>query len=150
MAELITDERRVGDHIRELQGTVDAIAEAHLSALESHMEATADRLGTRAVDLRMTDLERRADRIVPRQTALVTRDGYTRWREHLSAVGEEVRDRYPYEGIASTSELQLLIDGNHTALDIKKMLDAQNRITSDLQAILNYLEILRAAGLIEM
>jgi hypothetical protein len=52
--------------------------------------------------------------------------------------------------LASTSELQLLIDGSHSVLDIKKMLDAQMRTTSDLQSIINYLEVLKAAGLVEM
>ncbi|MBL7008895.1 MAG: hypothetical protein ISR76_07845 [Planctomycetes bacterium] len=51
--------------------------------------------------------------------------------------------------IASTSELQLLIDGRNSALDIRDQLDAQYSQASDLQAILNHLEILRAAGLVE-
>jgi hypothetical protein len=98
----------------------------------------------------LTDLERRADGIVPRQTALVKAGGYTAWREHLSGVSAEVRSQHPYQGLANASELQLLIDGRHSVLDIKKMLDAQSRTTSDIQSILNYLEILRAAGLVEM
>ena len=148
--ELATDEGRVGAYVEEMQGAIDAIGEAHLSALERHMEATASRLGTRPAELRLTDLERRASGIVPRQTALVKRDGYTGWREHLNTVSDDVRSRYPYDGVANTSELQLLIDGRHSVLDIKKMLDAQSRTPSDLQSILNYLEILRAAGLVEM
>jgi hypothetical protein len=35
-------------------------------------------------------------------------------------------------------------------LDIKKALDAQSRVTSDLQAIFNYIEVLELAGLVEM
>jgi hypothetical protein len=148
--ELGTDKARLGDYVDEMQGVVDAIGEAHLAALESHMEATATRLGSRPVELRMTDLERQAGRIVPRQTALVKQDGYTGWREYLSGVPAEVQSRYPYEGLANAAELQLLIDGSHSALDIKKMLDAQSQTTSDLQSILNYLEVLKAAGLVEM
>ena len=148
--ELGTDKARLGDYIDEMQGVVDAIGEAHLAALESHMDATATRLGVRPVELRMTDLERQASRVVPRQTALVKQDGYTGWREYLNAVPADVGSRYPYEGLANASELQLLIDGSHSALDIKKMLDAQSQSTSDLQSILNYLELLKAAGLVEM
>jgi aminopeptidase YwaD len=148
--QLATDTRRVGDYVAEMQETVDAIGAAHLAALESHMAAAAVRLGTQPVQLRMTELERRASGIVPRQTALVKRDGYTGWREHLNAVSADVRSRYPYEGLANASELQLLIDGRHSVLDIKKMLDAQSQTTSDIQSIMNYLEILKAAGLVEM
>ena len=95
-------------------------------------------------------MEERASRTIPRQTALVKRDGYTGWREHLNAVGADIRAQFPTEGLASTSELQLLVDGVHTVLDIKKMLDAQMQNPSPLPTIFNYLEILKAAGLVEM
>ena len=148
--ELAPGNDRVADYVEEMQGVVEALAQAHMGALEAHMEATARRLGTPAVDLRMTALEERAAGIIPRQTALVKRDGYRGWGAHLDAVGEDVRSRYPYDGLASTGEVQLLVDGHHSVLDIKKMLDAQMRSPSDLQSILNYLEILEAAGLVEM
>jgi hypothetical protein len=148
--ELASDVDRVRAYVEEMQGTVDAIGQAHLAALKTHMETTARRLGTTPVRLQATAMERRAEGIIPRQTALVKAGGYTGWREPLGAVPEEVLNRYPYDGLASTSEVQLLIDGRHSVMDIKKMLDAQMRTTSDLQSILNYLEILRAAGLVEM
>ena len=148
--ELGADKARVGDYVDEMQGVIDEIGAAPLVALESHMEAAASRLGVQPVRLRLTDLERRAAGMVPRQTALVKAGGYTGWREPLQSVGADVRSRFPYEGLASTSELQLLIDGVHTVLDIKKMLDAQMRTPSDLQSIINYLEVLKAAGLVEM
>jgi len=104
------------------------------------------------VRIRMTDLERRASRMIPRPTALVTQDGYGGWREYLNAVSAEARQQYPYSGsdIANTGELNLLINGQNSVLDIKKLLDGQNRTTSDLQAIFNYIEILKLAGLVEM
>jgi len=113
------------------------------------MEAAASRLGTRPVQLRQTDLERQASRIVPRQTTLVKRDGYGGTRQHMQTVSADVRAQYPSQGV-NTNELQLLIDGQHSALDIKVMLDAQAQSLTDLQAVLNYLEVLKAAGLVEM
>ncbi|NNM06611.1 MAG: M28 family peptidase, partial [Gemmatimonadetes bacterium] len=147
--ELVEDRGRVGDYLEEMQAALDAIGEAHLQALETHMEAAAARLGTRAVGFSQTELERTASRIVPSQTALVKRDGYGGTRQHIQSVPANVRARYPYQGI-NTSELQHLIDGRHSALDIKVMLDAQDSELNDLQAVLNYLEVLKAAGLIEM
>ncbi len=107
-------------------------------------------MNTQPVRIRETDLERRASRSVPRPTALVKQDGYGGWREYLNGVSAEARRQYPSNGIANTSELQLLIDGQNSVLDIKKMLDGQNRTTSDLQAIFNYIEVLKLAGLVEM
>ena len=76
------------------------------------------------------------------------RDGYTGWRQHLQGVSPEVRGQNPYRGV-NTNELQLLIDGRHSALDIKVILDAQARSLTDIQAVLNYLNVLEAAGLVE-
>lgn len=136
-------------YVASMQKAVDAVERAQLDVLKVHMEATAARLGTRPVDLRPTDLERRAERIVPRQTELVKRDGYQGWREHLQAVPAGTMARFPHEGL-DTNEVQLLVDGRHSALDIKTMLDAQGREPADLQAILNYLQVLEAAGLVAM
>lgn len=139
----------VDDYIEDMQETIDAVGEAHLQALEAHMNAAAGRLGVSPVRLRETDLEKQAKRIVPKQTSLVKQDGYTGWRAHLQAVPADVRAQYPYQGV-NTSELQLLIDGRHTALDIAVMISAQNQTLTDVQGVINYLEVLKAAGLVEM
>jgi len=146
---VVEEDGPVAAYVAEMQRVVDAVAQAHLEALEAHMAAVAARLGTQPVQLRQTDLERRAAGIVPRQTALVKRDGYGGWQQHLGAVPEATLARYPHEGI-DTNEVQLLIDGHHSVLDIKAMLDAQGAEPSDLQGILNYLEVLKAAGLVSM
>jgi hypothetical protein len=150
--QLATDTDRVGQYVRTMQQTVDRVGEAHLEALEAHMEAVAQRCGTQPVQIRLTDLERQAARMVPRQTALVKQDGYRGWRTYLDRVSAEGQRQFPYEEdeIASTNELNLLINGRNSVLDIKKMLDAQHRTTSDLQAIINYIEILKLAGLVDM
>ncbi len=101
----------------------------------------------------MTDLEKKAARIIPKPTAKVKMNGYREYRKFITQVPKEERAKLPYGGrkeIASTSELHLLIDGKRSALDIKNMLDAQYPRKSKLQSILNYLEILKLAGLIEM
>jgi Zn-dependent M28 family amino/carboxypeptidase len=148
--QLAEDEGRVGAYVAEMKAAIDGIGDAHLRALETHMEAAAARLGVSPVRDQMTDLERRASQIVPRQTALVKRDGYTGWRQHLQTVPADVRSQFPYGRGVNTGELQHLIDGRHSALDIKVMLDAQSQTLADLQEVLNYLEVLKAAGLVEM
>jgi hypothetical protein len=152
--QLADDAGRVGSYVEEMQAAIEQVGGTHLQALETHMTVVAQRLFGRSgqVDLGLTDLERRAAASVPRPTALVKQDGYRGWQAYLQEVPQETRDQYPYTRteIANTSELQLLINGTNSVLDIKKMLDGQNRNTSDLQAIFNYIEILKAAGLVEM
>jgi hypothetical protein len=100
--------------------------------------------------IQWTDLEQNAAKIVPKQTSKVTEGGYREYRTLISAVPKEELDKFPYgRDIANTSELQCLVNGERSALDIKHMLDAQYQRESKLQAVLNYLEILKLAGLVE-
>ena len=150
--ELAPGAQAVADYVKQMQGTVSSIEQAELTALDTHMKAAAARLGVPPVKLQPTDLERRAARLVPKPTAKVKADGYGGWRTYLQQVPEEVRQQYPYgrEDIANTGEVNLLIDGTHSVLDIKTLLDGQYQTTSDLQAIINYLEVLKTAGLVTM
>lgn len=150
--ELAEDGRRVGAHVKEMQEAVESIAAAHLAALEAHMKIVAGNLNTQAVRIQLSDLEQKASRMIPKQTARVKENGYGGYRQYLNQVADADRQRLSAERgvIASTGELQLLINGKYSVLDIKKMLDAQNRNTSNLQAIVNYCELLKLAGLIEM
>jgi len=142
----------VGDHVEQMIASVEAIGEAHIEALQAHMTATATRLGTQPLRIQLTDLERRAARMIPSQTSRVKENGYNGYSVFMGEVTEEQRTQFPYsrQSIANTGEINLLINGEFSVLDIKKMLDAQNRTTSDLQAIINYIEILKLAGLVDM
>jgi hypothetical protein len=48
----------------------------------------------------------------------------------------------------NASEIQLLCDGENSALDIKKMLDTQFRQETPLEAVVGFLDVLKKAGLI--
>jgi len=148
--QLAEDGRRVGAYVGEMKATIDQVSQAHLAALQTHMGAVAAKLNCDPVRVQLTDRERNAARMVPRPTTRVKEKGYGGWRSFLQEVSAEARQQNPYDGVANTNEVNLLINGKNSVLDIKKMLDAQNRTTSDLQAIINYIEILRLAGLVEM
>ena len=151
--ELAPGDRTLAGHAARLAKAVERTGAAALEALEAHRAAAALRLGVKAAVLAPTELERRAAAIVPRPTAVVRESGYREYQKHLMAVPATARAKYPVTGkgltLANTSELQLLVNGRRSALDIKKMLDAQHERRSALQAVLNYLEILRQAGLVE-
>jgi hypothetical protein len=68
----------------------------------------------------------------------------------IREIFDAARAKFPVKGRLNTGELQLLINGRHSALDIKNMLDAQGEAKADLQDVLNHLEQLKAVGLIEM
>jgi len=152
ISELATDKKFVGDYLQTMKKTIDQIGNAHLIALEKHMRAVANQLQIKAGKIQFTDLEKKASKVIPKPTTKVKLNGYRGYREFINQVPKEERDKYPYSrrNIANTSELQVLINGGRSVLDIKNMLDAQYQRKSDLQSILNYIEILKLAGLIKI
>ncbi len=148
--ELAADKKFVGDYIKNAVKTIRADVKSKSKALEMHMIAAAARLNTEKVKIKLTDLEKRAGKIIPRQTEKVKANGYGGFSDALDEVSESDRAKYPTGNVSSISELQLLINGKNSVLDIKKMLDAQYVDKSDIEHILNHLEILKLAGLIEM
>lgn len=150
--ELAENEKDVGTYLDEMKKTVAAVGNAHLQALDLHMQVVAKKLGVMPVTVQWTEMEQKAAKIIPKPTAKIKEGGYGGYRELISQVPKEEAAKYPYgrRDIANTGELQCLIDGKRSVLDIKNMLDAQYERTSKLESILNYLEILKLAGLIEM
>ncbi len=146
--QLALDKKRVGEHVALLQNGIDQVARAELAAIDAHMKAAATRLKTAPVVLKATDLEAAASKLVPKPTAKVKANGYQGWREVLNQVPQEQRAKLP-TGRLDTGELQRLVNGRHSVLDIKKMLDTQSETEADLQQVMNYVDQLALAGLVE-
>ena len=148
--ELASNKTAVGQYIKQMQKTIDTIGKSHLSALQTHMVAVANRLGVKPVRIHLSELEKRAAKIFPKPLALVKNGGYRAYRDLIDQVPEEEKVKYPYgrDGIASTSELQCLINGKRSALEIRNMLDVQYSRKSHLESVVNYLQVLKLAGLI--
>jgi hypothetical protein len=139
--------------VAQLKRAVDAVGAAEIAALDAEMAAVARRLAVKPVIVVLTDAEKKAAKIVPRPTAKVRENGYNEYRKLLNAVSAADKAKYPIQGndlvLSNPAELQLLVNGKHSVLDIKKMLDAQSERRSTLPAIQNYLQILKLAGLVE-
>ncbi|MBU4330515.1 MAG: M28 family peptidase [Acidobacteria bacterium] len=107
-------------------------------------------LGVEPVEIVWSEEELDAQKIIPVPTSQVREKGYRGYREYLDAVPEDVQKKYAYRrgNIAGTSELQCLINGKNSILDIKLLLDSQFEKESVLKDILHYMELLKAAGLI--
>lgn len=150
--ELAKDKKRVGDYVSKMKTAIDQIGKAHIAAIETHSNVTANRLKITPVKMQLSELETKASKMIPRRTPKVKKNGYGGYREELGKIKDEDRQKYPYDrrDIASTSELQLLIDGKRSILDIKNYLDVQYERKSELQGVMNYIEVLKLAGLVEM
>ncbi len=151
--ELAPGDARLSGYTAKMVKAVDGVGASGLAALDAHRSAVAQALGVRPLPLVPTDLEKKAARIVPRPTAKVRAEGYREYQKYITAVPAAERAKYPVVGkdlsLSNPGELQLLVNGRHSALDIKKMLDAQGERRSTVQAVLNQLEVLKLAGLVE-
>lgn len=149
--ELADDEERVGGYIEALKKSTEALGAAHLDTLEAHMRQRAAFWGAEPAEIKLSEMEQKAAGIFPKPTALVKANGYRGYNEFINKVPAEAKKDFPYNrrNLGNSRELQLLVNGKNSVLDIKHMLDAQYPTESDLQAIFNYLEILKLAGLVE-
>ncbi len=151
--ELAPKQAELATYVASMKKSVDAVGAAELAALDAHMMTVARKLGVKPVQIVLTDAEKKAAKLVPRSTAKVRENGYGEYRKLIDKIPAAEKAKYPTQGkdlmLANASELQLLVNGKHTVLDIKKMLDAQNERKSTLPAILNHLQILKLAGLVE-
>jgi aminopeptidase YwaD len=150
--ELVKDKKKVDGYVSKMKAVIDQIGKSHIAVIETHTGIIANRLKIAPVKIQLSELEIKASKMMPKPTSKVKEKGYGGYREYLDNIKDEDRKKYPYSrrDIASTSELQLLIDGKRSILDIKNYLDVQYPRKSDLQGVMNYIEILKLAGLVEM
>jgi len=142
--ELAADKARVAAHVSALQKAIEQAGAAQLAALDAHMKAAAARLKVAPIALKPTELEASAAAMVPKPTAKVTAEGYQGYRQFLTGI-----DLSKFRGL-DTTELGRLVNGRHSVLDIKKMLEAQAPTKADLQQVVDYVGALVKAGLVEL
>ena len=143
--ELAVDKARVAGHVQALQKVIEQTGAAQIAAVDAHMRAAASRLKMAPAVLKPTELELKAAAMIPKQTPKVTANGYQGYSEFLPARTDLAKFRS-----LDTSELSRLVNGRQSLLDMKKMLEAQAQGMADLQLIIDYMDVLVKAGLVEM
>ena len=147
VSELAPESERLHKRLDVLIASLEQVEESNSVLLNGQMELTAERLGTELPSFKLSKLEKKADEIVPSATGELKSSGFGVERSVYN-LSEEMLEKYPYRKIANTTELCTLINGKNSALDMKKMLDTQYSRETDLQHVLNYLELLKAKGLV--
>lgn len=150
VTELATDKPRMGKHVTALKTAVVGLEEASQKALESQMKVTASLVGVKPVELSVTPEEKKAASLIPRPTAKIREKGYRGYRAPIDEASKTSAKQgsVAAAGQAAT-EIQLLCNGKNSALDMKKLLDAEFQRPTELEGIVAYLEILKQAGLVE-
>jgi aminopeptidase YwaD len=147
--QLVRDKAGYGPYLSELKASVGGLEAAHLKTMDQSLRRRAMELGIKPIDPKPTPEEKKAAAIVPQPLPKIRAGGYSGYQaavqEAYKAMGQAAPDR---SAARSSAELQLLCDGKNSALDIKKMLDTQNRAETPLAGVISYLEVLKKAGLV--
>jgi hypothetical protein len=151
-SELVANTATFNSYLLKLTASIDATGKASISTFDSYAEMKAKSLGYSGIIFKPSELEVKAKMILPKMTALVTEGSYRGYATVLSKLDQSVRDKYPVKGRGiDTQELGRLCNGKNSALDIKKLLDTQAKQgEADLHDVINYIYILKEAGLVTL
>jgi aminopeptidase YwaD len=138
--------------LNKVLSSVDASYKASVSAFDNYAEIKSKSLGFTGITFKPTALETKAKTIIPKPTALVTENSYRGTSSIIMKLDPKVRETFPVKGRGmDTQELGRLCNGKNSALDIKKLLDTQAKQgETDLQDVINYINILKEAGLVTL
>jgi aminopeptidase YwaD len=108
----------------------------------------ADDFGMAKLSVVQTNEERKAAGIIPSLVNDLRDLGYEGYNEKLNKLSGEIKEKYRLTGVADISEASKLINGKNSLLDIKYLLDCQNKNESSLTGLENYLHQLKEAGIV--
>jgi aminopeptidase YwaD len=152
VTELSSDAKVLDNSLSKFKTLLDATRGNSLSSFDGYAKIKAGSLGITNIAYKPTDLEKKAKTIIPKPTNLVTENGYRGYSQALTKLDQSVREKFPYSPRQiDTQEIGRLCNGQNTALDIKKLLDTQMKQgETDLQDIINYIYVLKEAGLVTL
>ena len=122
--QLVRDKAAFAVPLAEWKASVGTMAQAQIRTFDQSMRLAAAVLGLKPVDLKPTENEKKAARIVPRPLPKIKEGGY---QGYQAAIQDATKATKGAMVPRTASEIQLLCDGRNSALDIKKMLDTQFR-----------------------
>lgn len=147
VAELAPGNSSLQSQIEMLNVSLIQLNSSNQKLLDKQIQLIASKLGVEVPSFKLTKLEKKAGEIIPSVTSELESSGFGVERS-LRKLPEDVIVKYPYKKIANTTELCALINGKNSVLDMKKMLDAQYNRKTELQDVINYLELLKIKGLV--
>jgi hypothetical protein len=148
VGELAPSSSRLKDLLEQQSKSLKDLSEAQIGILIKTAGYRADDFGMAKLTLVSTNEERRAAGIIP-ELIIDLRDlGYEGYNQNIDKLSKEIKDRYTITGVADDLEAAKLINGKNSLLDIKYLLDCQNKIETSLSGLESYLNLLREAGII--
>jgi aminopeptidase YwaD len=149
VAELAPSSVRLKDLLDQQSKSIKDASEAQINNLVKTAGYRADDFGMVKLSVVQTNEEKRASGIVPSLIIDLRDLGFEGYNQLIEKLSKEVKDKYKVTGIVDAAEASKLIDGKNSLLDIKYLIDCQNRNESTLTGLENYLNQLKAAGIVK-
>jgi hypothetical protein len=147
--ELAPASARLKDLLDQQSKSLKDFAEVQIANLIKTAGYRADDFGMAKLNIVLTNDEKRASAIVP-SLIIDPRDlGYEGYNQKLDNLSQEIKTKYMATGIADRLEAAKLINGKNNLLEIKYLIDCQNKNESSLTGLENYLNLLKEAGIIK-
>ena len=136
--------------IEEYAKALDALYQGQLKGLMASAAIRSKGSEKLPAPGKITKLEKEASGIFPMATSLVVELGYRAYSEPLGRAMEKGDFKGNNRVIRLAPDFGKLSDGEHSILDIKHIIDAQQEQETDLGMLLDLSKILIDAGLIEL
>lgn len=150
-SELTSDTAEFNTFIMKLSESINATGNAAITVFDSYTRIKAKSVGLEEISIKLTQLESAAKNIVPKTTALVTEKSYRGYTDAISRLDATIKEKFQVSPGVDTQEISRLCNGKNSALDIKKMLDTQSQHDeTELKDVINYIKILKEAGLVTL
>jgi hypothetical protein len=122
---------------------------AQINNLIKTAEYRASDFGMAKLTMTESPQEKKCNSIVP-SLIMDPRDlGYEGYNDKVDKLSGEVKNKYRVTGVADRDEAARLINGKNSILDIKYILDSQNRNETSIEGLQSYFELLKEAGLVK-
>jgi len=149
VTELAKGNRSLKNYVSALVKDIRKTGKEMEKRLFNYYEQSAKAMNVKAVKPSLTASERKAGKIKPIPTALV--NGYMgNVLASTTLISEEIEKNHTTIDENKIPELRRLIDGKRNALEITQTLDAEFESPTEANDVLNYLELLKLAGLVKM
>jgi hypothetical protein len=149
IAGLAPSSNRLKDLLEQQSKSLKDASESQINNLVKTAGYRADDFGMLKLQVVQTNEEKRAAGIIPSLIIDLRDLGYEGYSQKIDKLSQEIKDKYRVTGIADASEAAKLINGKNSLLDIKYLIDCQNKNESSLSGLENYLNQLKAAGIIK-
>jgi hypothetical protein len=148
VSELALSSQRLTGLLEQEAKSIKDYAESQIGILIKTAGYRADDFGMPNIVLTATAEEKKAAGLKPVLVKDVRELGYDGYNDLINNLSDEIKNKYKVTGVADRDEAAKLINGKNSMLDIKYIIDSQNREETSFEGLTAFFNQLKEAGII--